>query len=51
MSAREDRALELREKGLTPVQIAERIGSTPRSVSVMILKAKQRREKAAEVVE
>lgn len=44
------RALELSEQGLTPAQIAERIGSNPRSVSSMILHARQRREKKLAVV-
>lgn len=41
-----DRALELREKGLTPTQIAERLGTTARSASAMIRNAQLRREKA-----
>lgn len=42
-----DRALELREKGLTPVQIAERLGSKPGVISTMIIHAKARRAKEA----
>lgn len=42
-----ERALILREQGLAPPQIAERLGSNPRAVCAMILKAKKRREKAA----
>ncbi len=47
-----DRALELREKGLTPEQIAERLGVTPHAADNMIGRAKRRRDKrAAEVSE
>ena len=46
-----DRALALYEKGLTPTQIAERLGTNPRSTSAMILQAKKRREKLAGVTE
>lgn len=38
-----ERALALSEKGLTPAQIAERIGSSPGSISAMICNAKKRR--------
>lgn len=48
-TGKSDRALALHDKGLTPAQIAERLGSNPRSVSAMILHARQRREKAARV--
>lgn len=46
-TTKSDRALALREKGLTPTQIAERLGTTRGSVSAMIIAAKKRREKAA----
>lgn len=42
-----ERALKLLEQGLAVYQIAERIGSTSRSTSAMILHAKQRRAKEA----
>lgn len=38
-----ERALELSERGLTPTQIAERIGSSPRSIAAMVCNAKKRR--------
>lgn len=46
-----ERALELYERGLTPAQIAERLGSNPRSVSSLILHARQRRERNASEVD
>lgn len=49
-ATKSDRALELSEKGLSTVQIAERLGSSRGSVSAMIIAAKRRRAKAAEVV-
>lgn len=42
-----ERALELRRKGLTPAQIAERLGTTPRSVSCMLRNTRVRHEQAA----
>lgn len=42
------RALELFEKGLTMVVIAERLGVQPRHVNEIIKRAKARREKAGE---
>lgn len=50
-TTKSDRALELSEKGLKTNQIAERLGSSRGSVSAMIIAAKRRRAKAAEVVE
>ncbi len=44
-----DRALQLREQGLTPSQIAERLGVTLHAAGNMIGQAKRRREKAAVV--
>lgn len=41
------RALELREKGLSPAQIAERLGTTGRSVNCMISAERERRRHAA----
>jgi orotate phosphoribosyltransferase-like protein len=43
-----ERALELHDKGLTPTQIAERLGSNPRSVAAMICNAKKRRAEKVE---
>lgn len=40
-----ERALELREKGLTPEQISERIGCTRNNVSAMINHARKKRER------
>jgi orotate phosphoribosyltransferase-like protein len=45
-----DRALELREQGLTTTQIAERLGVSLHAAHNMIGQAKRRRDKAAEVV-
>jgi hypothetical protein len=42
-----ERALKLLEQGLAVYQIAERIGSTSRSTSAMILQARRRRAKEA----
>lgn len=42
-----DRALELREQGLLPETIAERLGVNPHSVYGMIVSAKKRREQTA----
>jgi len=39
-----DRALELYERGLTPVVIAERLGIGPRHVQGMLQRARERRE-------
>lgn len=46
-----ERALELYEKGIRPAVIAERLGVRPSHVSGMLQRARQRREKAGEVVE
>lgn len=43
---RADRALELYEKGLKPVVIAERLGTRISNVMHMLQSARQRREKA-----
>lgn len=43
-----DRALELRDKGLSRAEIAERLGVYPRNVNGMLQRAKQRRELAKE---
>lgn len=42
-----ERALKLLEQGLKVYQIAERIGSSSRSTSAMILHARHRREREA----
>lgn len=42
-----DRALELHEKGIAPVLIAERLGVSPARVSQMLMEARRRREKGA----
>jgi DNA-binding CsgD family transcriptional regulator len=42
-ATKSDRALKLSEQGLSPAQIAERLGTNARSVSAMILAAKHRR--------
>jgi DNA-binding CsgD family transcriptional regulator len=46
--SKSERALELFEKGLSSAAIAERLGTTARSVSALILNAKQRREREIE---
>lgn len=51
-AGRGERALELQEKGLTTDQIMQRLGFWSASAAyVAILKAKERREKKAEVSE
>lgn len=45
--AREQRALELLEKGVTNGTIAERFGVTPSAVTDMIHRARARREQGA----
>lgn len=45
-----ERALELREQGLTPTQIAARIGSNPRSIAAMINAARKRRDQKAQEI-
>lgn len=42
-----ERALALRKQGLTPIQIAERLGTTPRSISCMLRNTRVRLEQAA----
>lgn len=44
-----NRALILHEQGLSRAAIAERLGVKPANVSGMLQRARQRREKAAEV--
>lgn len=39
-----ERALQLHEKGLSPAQIAERIGSNPRNIGTMVKNALRKRE-------
>lgn len=41
-----DKALKLRDQGLSRAAIAERLGVTPANVPGMIQRAKERREKA-----
>jgi DNA-directed RNA polymerase specialized sigma24 family protein len=43
-----ERALELFEKGLTPDQIAERLGVNPRLIWTMLRNARKRRERELE---
>lgn len=50
-ASKADRALELYEKGISPSVIAERLGVRHGHVQGMLQRARQRREKAAEVSE
>jgi len=42
-----ERAMVLRKQGLTPTQIAERLGTTPRSVTCMLRNTRVRHEQTA----
>ena len=50
-AAKADRALKLHEQGLTRAQLAERLCVSPRNMTWMLQRPKQRREKAGGVME